>query len=368
MDSATRRRGGNRQLFPNVQIRDDESGAQQWATRQDGGIQAVGVNTGIAGFGADLLIVDDPFKDRKEAESPVARQNVWEWFTSAALQRLSPDGIVVIIMTRWHVDDLVGRLTNPKYTAELADAGFHDETYRVFNLPATCRDDVNDFLCRKQGEALWPERWTERILAAKKIAAGSYEYSAQFDGDPRPRGANTGITDKIQWIESKDVPKDLEQVRTWDLAVTNTESSDWNASARGGYHRTTDTFYITHIYRRISRWLGTKAAVKDFGDRELGRIIIEAIGGFDGLFDEVRLMQSGKNVVQASKPSTSKESRAWPWLAHMEAGKVIIVRGEWNTDLLDEINVFPMGTHDDQVDAVSALWEFTKNRKPLLYA
>lgn len=357
------------QLFPKLALREDEGGAGQWATTQDGGVQAVGVGVGIAGFGADLFIIDDPIKDRKEAESEVTRDNIWDWYTSSALQRLSPNGIMLIIMTRWHTDDLVGRLTAKKYKEELADAGFHDENYELINLPGLCKNPAGDQLFRQEGEALWPERWNERLLRAKKLTSTSYEYSAQFDGDPRPRGANSEMTAKIEWIDEKDVPASLDQIRTWDLAATDNANSDANASARGGFHAGDGYFYITHVTQRFQRWLATKKQIGELGDRDGGRIVVEAVGLANGLLDEVRSERMGKNLVEMNTPSASKESRAWPWLSHMELGKVRIVKNPlWNNALIDEINQFPLGAHDDMVDAVSALWEFSGKRKRLLVA
>ena len=147
-----------KELFP-VRLRDDSQSKAKWLTEEGGGYTSVGVGGAIVGRGAHLLVIDDPHKNRKDAESKLIRDNLWNWFTSTAYTRLEKDAAVVVIMQRWHTDDLVGRLL------ELEKEG--GDHWEVVRFPAIADEDEKH---RKQGEPVWPEKYNlEKMMEIKKM-------------------------------------------------------------------------------------------------------------------------------------------------------------------------------------------------------
>lgn len=168
---------------------DSQSRASWDIAGNEGGMDAVGILGSATGKGTHCLILDDPVKSRKEAESPVIRQSVWEAYTNDLRTRLEPGGAIVLIMTRWHEDDLAGRLLRG---ADDEDA----EPWHVINLPALAEAD--DLLGRPDGAALWPARYDERALRKSRADIGSYAFDALYQQHPRPRD---GALFKFDWIE-----------------------------------------------------------------------------------------------------------------------------------------------------------------------
>ena len=136
-----------RSIFPETTLSSDSQAANRWHTDSGGNYIAAGVGTAITGRGADLGIIDDPVKDRQEADSELIRERIFDWYTSTFYTRLMPNASIVLIQTRWHEDDLAGRLLGA-----MEEGGEH---YKVIDLPAIAKG--KDPLERKEGEALWPE-------------------------------------------------------------------------------------------------------------------------------------------------------------------------------------------------------------------
>jgi hypothetical protein len=160
-----------------VRVRDDSSARHRWGLAgYAGGTVTAGVGGPLTGRGADVLIVDDPIKNAEEANSELQRERAAEWFKAVALTRLEPNGSVILIATRWHMSDLIGRVTRDE-----------PDRWRAVNLPAIAED--KDELGRAPGEALWPERWPLQALEATKRSIGSYWWSAMYMGRPTPLSA-----------------------------------------------------------------------------------------------------------------------------------------------------------------------------------
>jgi hypothetical protein len=159
------------------ELSEDSKAANRWRTNKNGGMVTAGVGGDITGKGADLLIIDDPVKNAEEANSKTYRDNVWSWWTSTARTRLEPGGVIIIIMTRWHEDDLVGRLLNPEYNADWA-------SWHQINLPAICDTKEPDLLGRTEGDALWPERYNKEELAQIKRSVGEADWFSLFQQMP----------------------------------------------------------------------------------------------------------------------------------------------------------------------------------------
>lgn len=345
-------------LFPNTRLSDDTRTQTFWTTSAGGGVRAVGVGTGLTGNRVSTLIIDDPHKDRAEAESSTIRNKVWDWYTSTAMTRLTPNSTIILIMTRWHEDDLCGMLTNKQYVDELEERGHGDQNFRVINLPAICEDE-GDPLGREVGEALWAENKSAKFITSRKSMLGDYEYNALYRGNPIARGGNIVDLSKIGYVGRSELPEGIELVRSWDLAATSKKTSDYSASALCGYDKEEDIFYLCDVFRRRMNWHETKTTIGSYADRERNRIGIEAVGGFITSYEQIKAERMGKNIVQSISVSKDKLSRANPWLSMIDAGKFKMVRGDWNYDFLDELRAFPDSKHDDQVDAVSLAYEMS---------
>ena len=355
-------------IFPDSKLSEDTRTANNWTTTKNGGVRAVGLGAGLTGNRASTLIIDDPHKDRAGAESPTSRENVWDWYQSVAITRLTPDSLVVIIMTRWHEDDLVGRLTNPEMTKRLEEQGFKNQVYEVINFPAICEAEEFDVLGRKEGEALWPENKDSQFIEARKVMLTPYEYNALYRGSPVSRGGNVVDIGMLEYIEPHEVPPNLEKVRAWDFAITKKQTSDYTASALCCYDKQMDVFYILNVMRKRMNWHELKRAVGRYADLEQNRIGLESVSGFIAACEEIKLDRLGKNIVVALTPKGDKLTRANPWLAKVEAGRVRVVRGQWNYDFVEELRTFPDGKHDDQIDAVTLAWVMVAKRDTLLVA
>lgn len=160
-----------------VPLAEDSQAAGRWHTAAGGGLQAVGVGGSITGFGGDLIIIDDPVKDRASAESKVLRDAAWEWYTDTLYTRLEPGGSLVVVATRWHVDDLPGRI--------LEHAKSTGEEWEVVNLPAIA--GPADPLGRAEGEALWPDRYPLERLEVIRATEGPYGWASLYQQEPVPR-------------------------------------------------------------------------------------------------------------------------------------------------------------------------------------
>ena len=341
--------------------RDDLGAASVWETDAGGGMISAGVGGPITGRGANLLIIDDPVKNAEEANSPTYREKTWEWYTTTAYTRLEPRGIVVIIQTRWHIDDLTGRILSPDYSAaqDIAD-------WRVINLPALAEE--NDPLGRAPGEALWPERYPVEELEKSKRILGSYGFNALYQQHPTLR---EGGMFKRDWFKIVDaVPANMKWVRFWDLAGTE-KGGDCTAGVKLG--------------ELNGRYLFADCAHDQLSPRGV-RNLVKLTAELDGRDCTVGLYQdpgqAGKEQAQEYAkllagfplkilPSTGDpDLRAQALSAQFEAGNVDLLRGPWNSAFIDELCAFQSKKTngvDDRVDAASGAFSLLKTaRKPTL--
>src|SRR5690606_22608743 len=168
----------NKSVF-GVEVDKNNQSAESWGIDgYRGGVTAAGVGGPITGKGARIAIIDDPVKNAEEANSEVMREKVWDWYTSTLYTRLTPDGRIIVVMTRWHEDDLVGRLLK-KEADEIKEGTHKGERWTVINFPALAEDD--DYLGRKEGEPLWPEfGFDSTRLEQIKSDVGSYVFNALY--------------------------------------------------------------------------------------------------------------------------------------------------------------------------------------------
>lgn len=327
-----------------VELDETRQTAADWRTVQGGGMRAIGVGGGITGHGADLIVIDDPMRSREDAQSERQRDRVWDWYRNDLYTRLEPDGAIILIMTRWHTDDLAGRLL-----AQDADA------WEVVNLPALAEDD--DPLGRAPGEALCPERFDEAALEGIRDEIGTWSFAALYQQHPLP---DEGAMARREWFRVGRPPDNpnVRRVRAWDLAATaqSVTASDPDYAAGTLMARYGGTWYIEDVVRErrgpgeIQELIASVARQDGHGVP----IVIEREPGSAG---KILLASLGKRLagwrVYGPVVSGQKLTRALPFLAQAELGNVVLADANWRHAWLDEVCSFPVGGHDDQVDSAS---------------
>lgn len=325
-----------------IPLSSDRAAVEEWETAAGGGLRAVGVGGGITGQGGNLILIDDPVKSREEAESLAYRDRVWEWYKDDLYTRLEPDGAIVLTMTRWHEDDLAGRL--------MLEAQNGGEQWEVLNLPALAEE--GDPLNREPGQALCPERYDVADLEAIKLVLGIRSFTALYQGRPQPA---EGVMFKREWFKTvSKAPDGLRWMRYWDLAASTKTTADYTASAEVALAED-GTLYVRNMIRGRWEWPDAKKIIVStmLSGNGTQHGIEEAMHGLAAV-QELRRDRTLANVVlRGIRVDKDKVSRALSWAARAEAGKVRLVEGSWVAGFLDEICAFPQGSHDDQVDTVS---------------
>lgn len=321
----------------------DKTSADEWETRAGGGLVARGVGTPPTGYGFNLILIDDPIKKREEAESPVYREKLWDWYTDDLYTRLEPGGAMILTLTRWHHDDLAARAIASE-----------PNRWTILRLPALAESD--DPLGRKPGQALWRARYDEaaleRIKQVQNKQAGAYSFESLFQQNPTPREGAFFKVGQLQIVDAP--PVRLTECRGWDLAASAGEG-DYTAAVKLGVDRD-GIWYILDMQR--GQWSPDErdnmmkqiAALDGYGVR----IRMAQDPGQAGVDQAVRLtrMLAGYGV-RSERVSGDKTTRASGLAAQLNAGNVRLVRGAWNSTLIEEFRQFPQGKHDDIVDATA---------------
>lgn len=302
-----------------------------------GGMVAAGIGGSITGKGADLLIIDDPIKNRLEANSKTYRERVWSEWQSTLATRLHPGGRVVVVLTRWHEDDLAGRLI-------AAEPG----RWKILNLPAIA--DEEDPLGREPGKALWPARYDEKALARVKVTVGSRDWEALYQGRPSP--AEGEVWKRDWWQYYRQAPAHFDEViQSWDCAFKDTNKSDYVVGQVWG-RKGANKYLLDQVRARMdivatmqamtvlsAKW--PKARAKLVEDKANGTAVI-------------RMLKNKIPGLIAFNPDGGKEVRAQAVAPDIEAGNVFLPENApWVHDFVAECAAFPSGAHDDQVDSAS---------------
>lgn len=353
-------------LFPRTQVRRDNRSGADWRTTAGGNVIAAGVGTGITGRGADLIIVDDPVKDHEEAHSATTRENIWNWYLSTLMTRLSPGGSIIVIMTRWHVDDLVGRLLDPIRAAAIREAGGGDQDWDVVNLPGLAEDEA-DPLGRSIGEPLFPERFPADMLRGIMASLGSYIASALYRGKPVPKGGNYVSRDAFVIVPKSSVPNDIRRGRYWDLATSEKARADFTAGARG-FIDSLGNLWIEEITSGQWAWPHARGTIATIATREKILLGVEAQSAFKTAADNLREVLPSDVYMRTFTVDRDKFTRALPWIALAGKRKVFLVEGPWVNGFIQQAEQFPSGAHDDEVDAVSGLYTMLKQASGFVFA
>jgi len=357
-----------------VELSDDARAKANWdlAEPHRGGVVAAGVGGGITGKGAHLLIIDDPYKNREDADSEAYRRRVMSWYTSSAYTRLEEGGAVVIIHQRWHREDLIGELLKAMSTDPLADQ------WVVLCLPALAYSedelakteeeqrqallegiwkDREDTLGRKPGEALWPQKYDREILEKIRrnleLNGGLLDWYALYQQQPRPQEGGFFDIPDFEIVEK--APDGLRWYRYVDLAISEKKTADWNASVAVAMDKD-GTVYLRDMIR-VQGWLEFRERAKAamLSDLEYGTTWAVEDVAFQALaLQEFRRDAELANVnIISITPRGDKVERARPLQGRAKAGKVKLVRGNWNQAFILEALDFPNGRHDDQIDTAS---------------
>lgn len=315
-----------------------------------GSYRSAGVGGGITGMGGDILIVDDPFKDRKSANSPAIRRTVWEWYTSTLYTRLAPGGGLLVINTRWHMDDLSGRL--------LEQARSEGDAWRLVNFPAIATADEEH---RKAGEALHPERYPLPKLEGIRKAIGSRDWEALYQQHPTPDGGTIFMEAWVRYYFPRELPERFERViLSWDMAFKDGHEVDYVVGQVWG--KKGAEFYLLDQVRARLSFTATLKAFRALARKwpQASRKLVEDKANGPAVIDSLKKTITGIIPVE---PRGGKAARAHAVTPLFEAGNVLLPHPQWCPwikDYVAELTQFPGAAHDDQVDATSqALTDLT---------
>lgn len=326
-------------IFPGVFLNPAEKSKREFSTNKKGEYHALGIDGQATGKGCDLGIVDDPFKNRKEAESELQRDNVMEFFDSALYTRLSPIGRLVVMMTRWHEDDMIGRLLNdPKYA---------DEDFTVLCFPAT--DEAEKI-------PLWEERYNLKKLMAIKKVQGPYNWNSLFLQRP---SAKEGNLVKRKWFRYWNVlPEKFDKViQSWDLAFKEKKDTDYVVGqvwGKKGY----DLFLIDQFRQRVD-FIKTIRAILRMTEQYPNARMKYIEDKANGPATVSVLKNKVFGITEVDPGAKSKLERLESTKDNIEAGYVYLPSPRikpWVEDYINEFLVFPNGKNDDQIDASTQAW------------
>jgi predicted phage terminase large subunit-like protein len=324
----------------------DSQAAGRWALKQGGEYYAAGVGVGIAGFRADLAIIDDPIRSREDADSDLVRERIWDWYKSDLSTRMKPGGRQIVIQTRWHEDDLAGRLLG-----EMAKGG---DTWNILSLPAEAED--NDALGRERGEYLWDDEYGYgNFLRHEKATQTARNWSALYQQRPAPE---SGDYFKAEWLRPYVTAPDQNTLSVYgasDYAVTS-DGGDYTVHVVIGLDPE-GRCYLLDLWRGqtssdkwISEWC---RLVKQWKPQDWAEETGQISAGL-GPFIEQEASRKAAYVNREQFPTRGdKAVRAQSIRGRMSIdGLYVPTQASWFADFRAELLSFPAGRHDDQVDAL----------------
>lgn len=339
-------------VLPNMKV----FGKTLWQTEEGGEVLAVGVDGGASGYGADVFFFDDYHKNRKEAESVVKRETVWSFWQSVVNTRIHPNGMAVIFATRWHDDDLVGRILK-QHENEEEESPFH-----IVHINLKAIAEEGDSLGRKKGEALWPDRYNAKRLSNIKKAVGSYEFSALYQGEPTVRGGTLFKSEYFRYYTFDPMTKcyvcyrsegkepiiirktELTRHVYCDPAIEVKRTSDPTGIAAWGYSRRFKVWLLldrinekiehTKVMERLKNFAFKNNCSKiGIENEKLGKVLVKQSAGNDKI--------NGMSIpfVEIPTGGLDKYARATPMAGYIENERVFFPRdatwlAEYETNLV----------------------------------
>jgi len=321
-------------IFPETQLAEDSQARDRFNTNHNGVYLATGVGGAATGYGAHLLLIDDPVKDRQDALSETISESTWNWYTSVAHTRLMPDGVIILIMTRWHDKDLAGRILAKE-----------SDKWNIVSLAA-----IDD------GKALWPEKYSLKDLESIKSSIGPVEFSCLYQQQPINQENAEFKKYWFKTFQDDECPGNLAIYTTVDPAISKKASADESAVVTVGVSPANDKYIleITHGRMNPSELINTIFQhIEKFNPKIVG---IETVAYQQALshFLQLEMRKRNKFVkIQEIKSISDKEQRIRGLIPHYSNGTIWHRAGLYCSALEEQLLRFPVGSHDDIIDALA---------------
>lgn len=332
------------ELFPEVELRKDSNAVDFMQTTQKGKYMAVGVGGSLTGRGAHCLLIDDPVKNREDADSEVVREQTWKWYLSSAYTRVAPGGGIIVLQTRWHEDDLSGRILEHARNNPGADQ------WHVYSFPAIAIEDEKH---RKAGEALHPDRYPEPALQRIRNSLDAREWWALYQQNPVPLDGNYF---KREWFKTyTDLPKNVVGYVATDLAIGEKQTNDFTVVADFYVDDQDNIYFPDPAHFRKDAFEIVEAMLDRCDKAKCQYMALESghISKTLGPLIKKRMQERGHYYpIFEATPSKDKQARARSLQGRMQQGKVFFQRTRFYEETIQpEFLGFPASKHDDIVDA-----------------
>jgi len=350
-----------RRLFPDSFLNNQKGAANKgnWINNSSefeivekgGGYRSAGVGVGITGMGCDYLIIDDPFKDSKQADSPTYREAVWDWYNTTSKTRLQAGGSILIILTRWHEDDLAGRLLEQQKSNPKADK------WEVVQFEAVKDTTANPEDPRDFGEALWPSEFNEAFMEGVQAGMPARFWNALYQQRPSAMQGNIIDRSKVNFYGGPTGAPLPEKFRatchSWDFTFKESKDSDYVVGTVWGADKS--DFYLLDRVRDRMGFTKSLQAAKDLARRwpNYSAILVEEKANGAAIID---VLKRELSRIVPIIPKESKVARFEAVSPLFDAGNIWLPHpsiAPWVDEFLDELCTFPNGATDDQVDSAS---------------
>lgn len=350
--------------------------------QKQGGMDSLGALGAITGKGADLLIIDDPVKNDAQANSAKMRDNLWDWFMSTALTRLEPKGVLILVMTRWHEDDICGRIiSSQNVTYYKKNKDFKNIDWLIVKIPAIA--EPNDPLGRAIGTPLWEDRYNYNALEEIRLTIGSRWFGSLYQQSPSPADGAIFRRKYFRYFSEDTeyyymltpgenegrIVRNKIHCRVFavaDLALSTKETADYTVIIVFAATAENDVLILDVIRERFE---GAKHIDLI---KQIFELYDPVVMGIESVQYQKTLIQSCMNIglrVSELKPRDDKQTRALPMQAKLEAGKVYFKKSAvWLEVFEKELLQFPNAKHDDQVDAfayIAYILSSTSDNNPI---
>lgn len=346
-----------KELFPQTVVADDQKAAGKWSTAAGGQYYAAGVGGALAGRGADLFVIDDPHSEQDvKINSRLAFDTAWSWFQTGPLQRLMPNGAIILIMTRWSKLDLTGRLLDYQIKNDVAE----QDRWELVELPAILNEGTEN------EKSLWPDQWPLEALKSKKQALDPQFWNAQYMQNPVSNNAAIIARNRWRTWPHENPPQCDFVIQSWDTAFEAKTSADYSACTTWGVfyneeERNAPQIILLDAFKDRMEFPELKrVAYKHYKEWDPDAFIVEKKAAGAPLIQELRSMGI---FVEETNPSRGNDKvvRLNAVSDLFASGKVWAPDTRWAREVIEEIASFPNGEHDDFVDTTSqALMRFRK--------
>ena len=332
-----------KEVFPGTLVADDQKAAGKWSTSAGGQYYAVGVGGALAGRGADLFVIDDPHSEQDiKANSRATFDNAWSWFQTGPLQRLMPGGAIIVIMTRWSLVDLTGRLINFQIKNPESDP------WEIVELPAIL----------PSGKSLWPEQWPIEQLEQKRTAMDPRYWNAQYMQNPTSEAA--ALIKRSDWRiwDADDPPPCDFIIQSWDTAHETKNSSDYTACTTWGVWYNEEegsrpSVMLLDAFKERMEFPELKeTALNQYREWRPDSFLVEKKAAGAPLIQELRRMGIPVDEFTPSR-GNDKIARLNAVSDLFASGAVWAPDRRWARDVIEEVVAFPVGEHDDYVDTMT---------------